>query len=712
MKCGKNVRERKTQPQEKFEKNTPQIPRFGNLALHNPPLTMDKLATTFLKVSSLASTVDNVWLGKKHGLPTGSIADANCMSFIRTVKDIDENNTRQYLENYTLVDDAAVDLGTISLNHSPKPVFYERSPSGDVVVAGYNAPLAGGSTATKEGSYLEITSPDGVYRIDTSAVHGKLTAGWFGGCSFDPEAGQFVYTALVSKLPKSSNMDSLTSTTLKGNQYEYEEDWGEKFVDVAHLGLFILCISDHCVRPVDGLDPEYSIGQPVFVSRNSIAYTAWMKKPRMLGMIYCYQRACRIMLATRTDPATAAATADAAADAPADALGTATGGADTWQHTCITSSLALARSPRVDALGERVLFLGHVDGFVAHNSAMSLYLYHLTTGTLEILASAQSKPIDGFAGVYTDQLPKQPFLGESVCCNCYCAGTECLLTVNLSTKAVNLMAWGQLLPKPDTQASGTLLAVNGTAVVVSVSSPCNPPVLLVTDFHNLSSTVFSQQKVFPCSLKLSLTNRPDVLQGLRYKVFNHTSEGLAFQATLLYDATHFGEKQSRMPIVLVPHGGPHSVTSHAFVASYASVCLSLHCAVLHVNYRGSIGFGDDSLNSLLGRVGTADVADMMQALHHVLRLDAEQLQDDAIVHPHVLEELDLSVLPVSSVFDTQRIAVVGGSHGGFLGAHLCAQFPEVFRAAALRNPVIDMPSMLQVTDIPGMRPSLCCCAAE
>ena len=34
--------------------------------------------------------------------------------------------------------------------------------------------------------------------------------------------------------------------------------------------------------------------------------------------------------------------------------------------------------------------------------------------------------------------------------------------------------------------------------------------------------------------------------------------------------------------------------------------------------------------------------------------------------------------------------VVGGSHGGFVAAHLIAQHPTRFFAAALRNPVTDI----------------------
>ena len=81
-----------------------------------------------------------------------------------------------------------------------------------------------------------------------------------------------------------------------------------------------------------------------------------------------------------------------------------------------------------------------------------------------------------------------------------------------------------------------------------------------------------------------------------------------------------------------------------------------------------------ALQSLVGgQAGTQDVADCVA------------IADDAIS---------------AGIADANRVAVVGGSHGGFLGAHLIGQHPGRFRCAVLRNPVTDVASMVHVTDIP------------
>jgi acylaminoacyl-peptidase len=46
------------------------------------------------------------------------------------------------------------------------------------------------------------------------------------------------------------------------------------------------------------------------------------------------------------------------------------------------------------------------------------------------------------------------------------------------------------------------------------------------------------------------------------------------------------------------------------------------------------------------------------------------------------------------------MGIMGGSHGGFLTAHLLGQFPGFFKAGALRNPVTSIPAMFTSSDIP------------
>lgn len=66
----------------------------------------------------------------------------------------------------------------------------------------------------------------------------------------------------------------------------------------------------------------------------------------------------------------------------------------------------------------------------------------------------------------------------------------------------------------------------------------------------------------------------------------------------IYVGPKSGEDKS-VPLVVFPHGGPHSVVTTRFIRDAFFFNL-LGYAVLFVNYRGSTGRGQESVDSLLG----------------------------------------------------------------------------------------------------------------
>ena len=100
-------------------------------------------------------------------------------------------------------------------------------------------------------------------------------------------------------------------------------------------------------------------------------------------------------------------------------------------------------------------------------------------------------------------------------------------------------------------------------------------------------------------------------------------------------------------------------------------------AVIQPNYRGSLGYGLDFAEALIGHVGEMDV------------------EDCAALTRKALAEF-------GNVLDPARGAVYGGSHGGFLTAWLLGApaHQSLYACGVLWNPVTDLPSMLGSTDIP------------
>ncbi|KAJ6632877.1 Acylamino-acid-releasing enzyme [Pseudolycoriella hygida] len=138
---------------------------------------------------------------------------------------------------------------------------------------------------------------------------------------------------------------------------------------------------------------------------------------------------------------------------------------------------------------------------------------------------------------------------------------------------------------------------------------------------------------------------------------------------------YIGQKNSKpntVPLIVMPHGGPHSVTVDAFVDEL-SLFLRQGFALLKLNYIGSLGSKTDETDMLLGKIGQLDVEDC-----------------------HGIVQQALKSIPS---LDSERIGLFGGSHGGFLSAHLSGQYPDFYKAAVLLNPVCDLNVMIGTSDI-------------
>lgn len=107
-------------------------------------------------------------------------------------------------------------------------------------------------------------------------------------------------------------------------------------------------------------------------------------------------------------------------------------------------------------------------------------------------------------------------------------------------------------------------------------------------------------------------------------------------------------------------------------------------SLLIVNYRGSVGYGEDFLNSLLGNIGVRDVEDCGNLTMLALEKHAD-------------------------ILDETKVCVEGGSHGGFLTAWLIGhpKYKHLWRAAVLWNAVLNMSYNVVSTDIPDWVFSCC-----
>jgi acyl-CoA thioesterase-1 len=124
------------------------------------------------------------------------------------------------------------------------------------------------------------------------------------------------------------------------------------------------------------------------------------------------------------------------------------------------------------------------------------------------------------------------------------------------------------------------------------------------------------------------------------------------------------------PLVLYPHGGPHSRSTAAFSAT-AHILSHAGYAVFQPNFRGSAGYGRKFLDADRNDLGGGDMRDILAGID---KLSAEKL------------------------IDPNRQFVYGVSYGGFMTSWLVGHTPQ-FRAAVAQNAVTDMDVMWGLSDL-------------
>jgi dipeptidyl aminopeptidase/acylaminoacyl peptidase len=122
-----------------------------------------------------------------------------------------------------------------------------------------------------------------------------------------------------------------------------------------------------------------------------------------------------------------------------------------------------------------------------------------------------------------------------------------------------------------------------------------------------------------------------------------------------------GAPDGPLPTIFSLHGGPHSHDEDRFSA-YRAVWLDAGFAVVHVNYRGSSGYGSAWRDAIEGRPGLTELADV------------------AAVHEWAVNK---------GLADPARCVVNGASWGGYLSLLALGTQPQLWAAGVAGVPVAD-----------------------
>jgi dipeptidyl aminopeptidase/acylaminoacyl peptidase len=188
-------------------------------------------------------------------------------------------------------------------------------------------------------------------------------------------------------------------------------------------------------------------------------------------------------------------------------------------------------------------------------------------------------------------------------------------------------------------AFGSITA-DETKIIVSTYSDVDPGTVWVLDRRskNLSTLYQVREKLD--------RNALSPVRAIRYK----SSDGLEIPAYLTLPK---GVAEKNLPLVVVPHGGPWARDNWGF-NGMAQFLANRGYAVLNPNFRGSTGYGKKFLDAGNGQWG-------------------DKMQDD--ITWGVKHLIDLGIA------DPKRVAIMGGSYGGYATLAGVTFTPDLYAAA-------------------------------
>ncbi|XP_010588098.1 acylamino-acid-releasing enzyme isoform X4 [Loxodonta africana] len=498
---------------------------------------------------------------------------------------------------------------------------------------------AGGTSPGEEKQFLEVWEKNRKlksFNLSALEKHGPVYEDDCFGClSWSHSETHLLYVA-EKKRPKtesffqtkaldvSASDDEMArlkkpDQAIKGDQFVFYEDWGENMVSKSTPVLCVLDVESGNISVLEGVPENVSPGQAFWAPGDTgVVFVGWWHEPFRLGVRFCTNRRSALYYVDL-------------AEGKCELLS--------------DDSLAVS-SPRLSPDQCRIVYLKY-PSLVPHHQCSQLCLYDWYTKVTSVVVDIVPRQLgEDFSGIYCSLLPLGCWSADSqrVVFDSAQRSRQDLFAVDTQTGSVTSLTAGEQGCRGRGEPAGSwkLLTIDLDLMVAQFSTPSQPPSLKV----GFLPPAGKEKSVFWVPLE-EAEPIPDIQWGIR-----------VLQPPL--------EQEN------VQYGGPHSSFVAAWMLFPALLC-KMGFAVLLVNYRGSTGFGQDSILSLPGNVGQQDVKDVQFAVEQVLQEEH---------------------------FSASRVALMGGSHGGFLSCHLIGQYPETYSACVARNPVINIASMMGSTDIP------------
>ena len=455
----------------------------------------------------------------------------------------------------------------------------------------------------------------------------------FGCLKWSNSSDKLVYIAEKKTI---ENKGSLFVNTLHDNniidKFVHREDWGEQLVGSYHPMLFMFSVDSEEITSLSEYLPfDVSASFAVWSKNDECLYVlAWKATPWKLGLKSCKNRYSALYkLDLRFQ-----------------------------ECTKLTDDSSCVFSLQITPDGTKLIYLESTP-FGPHMQCVKMMCIDLDNPTkcnkrtIVDIVEHQEDP-NCFQGLFVDEMSDNCWLsnGHQLVVSSLHRSNKALLCIDINSGKVTLL---------ETVGTWNIFCVETDILFASFSSPSVPTVFKIGKF-DLDKIIWLDVDVpVPQLEKIQW----DVLEH-KPKEDNQQFSGLEYESILVKPSMVDHLKG----LIINPHSGPHRTHSASFDLFSACFC-RLGYAVLHVNFRGSAGFGQNSIMSLPGNIGKQDVSDVQQAAETVLQ--------------------NLNIC-------SNNVFVYGGSHGGNLTLQLVGQYPHFYCAGAAKNPVSNL-LIQQTSDI-------------
>jgi dipeptidyl aminopeptidase/acylaminoacyl peptidase len=308
--------------------------------------------------------------------------------------------------------------------------------------------------------------------------------------------------------------------------------------------------------------------------------------------------------------------------------------------------------------GTTIAVCGHNDPVIGHYGTPQLWLIEVASGA----GRCVSEHIDRAIGDYSRNADTRRYGGDDEP-RWLPDGSGLLLLINdAGTVHLNrfMLADGALIALTDGDRVVTAFSQDKAArvTVVLVGDSLNPgDLFLLEEGGELRQLT---------DVNGALLNEIELSPAIR---FSCESDGLRIEGWV--NPPVGAEPGQRYPVILYTGGGPGGMRASVFVHEWQAYTAQGY-AVINCNTRGNHGYGQAFSVATRGRWGDQDYADNMAFLRAAC------------------ESFDF--------IDSERLAVAGGSYGGYSAAWIIARHPE-FKAAVVDRALVNRSSQVGTSDI-------------